>query len=69
MFEKELKMLENKRVALRTRKNNREKVFIGKVILSNACGHTNVLLKDNGQEKYIKYNELKNFDLLRIYEE
>ena len=61
--------LREKRCAIRTYKNGREKVLIGKVRAITSCGHTNMLFIEDYTEKFIKYNELKNYDLLRIYEE
>lgn len=61
--------LREKRCAIRTYKNDREKVLIGKVRAITSCGHTNMLFVEDFKENFIKYNELKNYDLLRIYEE
>ena len=66
MDESVLKLIANKRVALKKRTTTNDRVLIGKVKLFKSCKGYSVELKDGFDIYYIDNNDISNWELLRV---
>lgn len=66
MDESVLKLIANKRVALKKRTTTNDRVLIGKVKLFKSSKGYSVELKDGFDIYYIDNNDISNWELLRV---
>ncbi len=66
MDESILKLIANKRVALKKRTTTNDRVLIGKVKLFKSSKGYSVELKDGFDIYYIDNNDISNWELLRV---